>query len=139
MIAYRVESTVFTSTTLLPFLIVTFDWPLENDPPATLIWIFAADKELRTNTGEAAGKVAPRRTSSALPLVEILAPTYVPYRVVVEVVLVLVVLVPVVLVPVVLVPVVLVDDVVSLEAVVELPNGSLLWKRLNPLSCPALG
>src|SRR5450759_4418088 len=47
LIAYRVESTVFTSTTLLPFLIVTFDWPLENDPPATLIWIFAADKALR--------------------------------------------------------------------------------------------
>jgi len=37
LITYLIESTVFTSTTLLPFLIVTFPWPLANDPPLTLI------------------------------------------------------------------------------------------------------
>jgi hypothetical protein len=120
LIAYLVESTVFTSTTLLPFAIATFDWPLENDPPATLILIFVAETESRTNTGESDGKVAFRRTSSETSLTEILAATYALCGVVVVVLLVVV------------------GDVV-VEEVVTLPNGSLLLKRLNPLNCPGSG
>ena len=131
LIAYLIESTVFTSTTLLPFLIVTVDWPLENDPPATLISIFFAIIELRTNTGDVDGKVAFRVTSSEVPLTEILAAAYWVFEVemVVDLVLPLVVVVDDAVV----------DDAVvdSLEELVALPNGFPLLKRLNPLRCPA--
>ena len=62
LIEYLMESTVFTSTTLLPFLIVTFAWPLANDPPLTLILISFAATELRTNAGEVDGNVPFRST-----------------------------------------------------------------------------
>jgi hypothetical protein len=78
LIVYRVESTVFTSVTLLPFAIVNFARPFENDPPAMLISIFFALTESSTNTGEAAGKVSFSATSSEVPLVEIRAATYEP-------------------------------------------------------------
>ena len=124
LITYLVESTVFTSVTLLPFPIVTFDWPLENDPPATLISIFFAVTESRTNTGEADGKAAVKATSSGVPLTKILAATYLLCGVVVVDLVVLLVVVG--------------DGVVidALEEVVAPPNGSLMMKRLNLLSCP---
>jgi len=126
LITYLVESAVFSSVTRLPFPIATFDWPLWNDPPATLISIFFAVTESRVNTGEADGKAAFKAISSRVPLTEILAATYLPCGMVMVVDLVL--------------PLVVVfDDVVadSLEGVVALPNGSLVLKRLNRLSCPA--
>ena len=73
LITYLIESTVFTSTTLLPFLIMTFAWPLANDPPLTLILICFASNELRTNAGETAGNVPSRSTASEVPLIEIFA------------------------------------------------------------------
>jgi len=63
LITYLIESTVFTSTTLLPFLIFTFPWPLANDPPLTLIAICFAVTEFRTNAGEAEGNVPFRSTA----------------------------------------------------------------------------
>ena len=75
LITYLIESTVFTSTTLLPIPTVAFCCPLANDPPLTAILICFAATESRINAGEEDWKVPFRSTAWEVPLTEMFAAT----------------------------------------------------------------